>query len=135
MLRCITKDKETLIASNCEESATRKLSREKNLYCPNCQKTVTFKLGKVKRAHFAHNISECVVTYYEPETESHIKGKEILFNWLRMKYPTAEVQYEVYIPETKQIADVFIKHNDGAFKGLRWAFEFQHSSLTSTDGK
>ncbi|WP_419180552.1 competence protein CoiA family protein [Bacillus salipaludis] len=53
LLRCITKDKETLIVSNCEERATRKLSREKNLYSPNCQKTVTFKSGKVKRAHFA----------------------------------------------------------------------------------
>jgi competence protein CoiA len=133
LLRCITQNKETLIASNCEESATRKLSREKNLYCPNCQNNVTYKRGKVKRSHFAHNKSECVVTYYEPETDSHLKGKEILYNWLKTRFPKAEVQYEVYIQETKQIADVFIKHNAGEYKGLRWAFEFQHSALTSAD--
>lgn len=85
------------------------------------------------KAHFAHNKSECVVTNYEPETDSHIKGKEILYTWIKKNYPDAEVQYEVYIPETKQIADIFVVHSKDRLKGLRWAFEFQHSPLSSKE--
>ncbi|XKE55707.1 hypothetical protein LG321_19985 [Sutcliffiella horikoshii] len=92
-----------------------------------------YKKGKVMRAHFAHNKSECVVTYHEPETDSHINGKEILYNWIKNKFPDADVQYEVYIPETKQIADVFVKHSVQGMEGVRWAFEFQHSPLSSVD--
>ncbi len=85
------------------------------------------------KAHFAHNNAECVSAYYEPETDSHIKGKEILFDWIKKNYPKAEIQYEVYIPETKQIADVFVKHTEEKTAGVRWAFEFQHSPLSSAD--
>ncbi|WP_078206675.1 competence protein CoiA [Bacillus mycoides] len=133
LLRCITNEKETLYASNCEEKSIRQLSREKKLQCPNCHNNVIYKKGKVMSAHFAHKSSECVVTNYEPETTSHIKGKEILFNWLNEKYPSAEVQYEVYIPETKQIADILVVHKEEELEGVRWAFEFQHSPLLSTD--
>lgn len=133
LLRCITNEKETLYASNCEEKSIRQLSREKKLQCPNCHNNVIYRKGKVMSAHFAHKSSECVVTNYEPETTSHIKGKEILFNWLNEKYPSAEVQYEVYIPETKQIADILVVHKEGELEGVSWAFEFQHSPLQSKD--
>ncbi|MGG0763171.1 competence protein CoiA [Bacillus paramycoides] len=133
MLRCITSDEETLYASSCEENSIRKLSKEKKLQCPNCKNMVIYKKGKIMRAHFAHTSSECVVTNYEPETDSHIKGKEILFKWLKDNYPSAEIQYEVYIPETKQIADVFVVHKKEELKGVRWAFEFQHSPISSSD--
>ncbi|MGE6379562.1 competence protein CoiA [Peribacillus muralis] len=133
MIRCITSEKETLIASNCEVDSTKKLSKEKKLQCPNCQSTVIFKPGNVYRSHFAHFNSECVVTNYEPETPSHHKGKKILIEWIRKNYPDAEVEYEVYIPETKQIADVFVIHSGEGMEGIRWAFEFQHSPLSSKD--
>ncbi len=133
MLRCVTLNNETLYASNCEEKSTRKLSREKDIFCPNCQNVVMFKKGRVMKAHFAHHTSDCVVTNYEPETDSHIKGKQILYDWLREKYPSAEVEFEVYIPQTKQIADVYVRHTDEEMAGLTWAFEFQHSPLSSTE--
>lgn len=133
MLRCITVDKETLIASNCEKELIKRLSKEKQLFCPNCKSTVIFKSGKVKRPHFAHYESECVITNYEPETASHLKGKQVLYEWLKKKFPAADVEYEVYIPETNQIADIFVEHAEEGMEGLRWAFEFQHSPLTSTD--
>lgn len=133
LLRCITIDKKTLIASMCEEKPTRKLSRERQLLCPNCHNPVIFRSGKIMRPHFAHYQSECVVTNYEPETASHIQGKEVLYEWLKGKYPTADIEYEVYIPETKQIADIFVKHVDKGMEGVRWAFEFQHSSLSTID--
>lgn len=135
MLRCINEERETIISSTGEEDTLRKQSREKQLFCPNCENNVIFKKGKKIRPHFAHHKSECVVTNYEPETDSHIKGKEILYNWLNKKFPKAEIQYEIYIPETKQIADILVNHTVDKLKGLRWAFEFQHSPLSSTDWK
>jgi competence protein CoiA len=132
MLRCLTVDKETLIASNCDKEAVKELSNKKKLICPNCQSTVIFKPGKVKRPHFAHYESECVITNYEPETASHLKGKQVLYEWLKKKFPAADVEYEVYIPETNQIADIFVEQSEEGMEGLRWAFEFQHSRLTST---
>lgn len=133
LLRCITVDKETLIATNCDKENTKRLSKEKQLLCPNCQSTVIFKPGKIKRPHFAHYESDCVVTNYEPETASHLQGKQVLYEWLKKKFPAADVEYEVYIPETNQIADIFVEHTDEGMEGLRWAFEFQHSPLSSVD--
>lgn len=133
LLRCITIDEETIIASNCDKDAVKGLSKEKKIFCPNCKNSVIFKPGNVYRSHFAHSNSDCVVTNYEPETGSHLKGKQILYEWLKSKYPNADVEYEVYIHETGQIADVFVEHTDDGMEGLQWAFEFQHSPLGSTE--
>jgi len=133
LLRCITVDKETIIATNDKREILKRLSDENNLLCPNCLSKVIFKSGRVKRPHFAHYDSECVVSNYEPETPSHIKGKQILFDWLSKKYPSAVIQYEVYIAETRQIADVYVEHKEKDMIGIRWAFEFQHSPLSSTE--
>ncbi|MGG0418741.1 competence protein CoiA family protein [Priestia aryabhattai] len=133
MLRCITEDQETLYASRSNKKYIQQLVDEGKALCPNCLQKVIHKPGRTKRAHFAHYDSDCVVTNYEPETNSHIKGKELLYKWLKKKFPSAYVEYEVYIPETKQIADVFIKHKEGDYEGLIWAFEFQHSTLNVDD--
>jgi competence protein CoiA len=74
-----------------------------------------------------------VVTNYEPETPSHLQGKQVLFEWLKKKFPAADVEYEVYIPETNQIADILVEHTEEGMEGIRWAFEFQHSAIPSTD--
>lgn len=132
LLRCITVDEETLIASNCEKEGTRKLSNERKLQCPNCRSTVIFNSGRVK-TYFSHYKSKCVVSNYEPETESHIKGKQILYEWLRNHYPSADVEYEVYIPETKQIADILVIQSGEDMEEVRLAFEFQHSRLSPSD--
>ncbi|MGA5691488.1 competence protein CoiA [Cytobacillus pseudoceanisediminis] len=133
MLRCITVDKETIIATQRDKERIEKLNSEKKLLCPNCNNRVVFKPGKVKTSHFAHYQSDCVVTNYEPETESHLKGKQILYEWLMKNYPSADIEYEQYILETNQIADIFVEHTEGELEGVRWAFEFQHSPLSSTD--
>ncbi|MDN3365478.1 competence protein CoiA family protein [Priestia megaterium] len=133
MLRCITEDQETLYASRSNKEYIQQLVDEGKALCPNCLQKVIHKPGRTKRAHFAHYDSDCVVTNHEPETDSHIKGKQLLYKWLKNKFPNAYVEYEVYIPETKQIADVFIKHKEGDYTGLTWAFEFQHSNLSPRD--
>ncbi|WP_181566873.1 MULTISPECIES: competence protein CoiA [Bacillus] len=134
MLRCITTTGEALNSLTVEEQIARKLSKNKSILCPHCRNSVIYKKGRSIRAHFAHHNSDCVVSNYEPETVSHILGKEILFNWLTKQFPDAEVQFEVYIPETKQIADILVKHNgDESLDNIQWAFEFQHSQLSVRD--
>lgn len=132
MLRCITANKETLISINCDADAVTNLVKAHQVFCPNCGGEVIFKNGSVITPHFAHRVAECKYVGHEPETKSHLKGKTILHEWLSSMFPTAFVQYEVYIPTTGQIADVYVEHKDGAFEGLKWAFEFQHSPLTIT---
>lgn len=133
MIRCITVDKEVIIASNCNKEDVKKLSRENQLICPNCKSKVIFKAGRVYSPHFAHYDSDCIVSNYERETADHLRGKQVLYEWLKNKYPTADVEYEVYIPETNQIADIFVEHSEEGKEGLRWAFEFQHSPLSVAD--
>lgn len=135
MIRCITNDKAVLYASKCDEKMTRELSRSGNLLCPNCENIVRFNKGSQKRPYFSHvPDTDCVVTNYENETKEHILGKELLFEWLQNKFPHANIELEVYIPETKQIADILLTHSvEGKEKGARWAFEFQHSPLQSKD--
>jgi len=133
LFRCITEDNKSLLATTCEPESTRVLSRAHKLFCPNCKGVVQYNKGKVKSSYFSHVNLECDYIGYEPETPSHRTGKELLYSWLKSKFPTAYIEYEEHIPETGQFADVFIKHTDGEFKGLTWAFEFQHSPLSSTD--
>ncbi|MCR8928847.1 hypothetical protein NLI92_004270 [Priestia megaterium] len=133
MLRCITNEQVSLYAFNCEESPTRELSRAGLLLCPNCLKEVRFNKGP-KKTYFSHlPKAECVVTNYEKETRAHLEGKNILFKWLTKNFSDADIVLEKYIPETKQIADILVTHTSGEAKGSKWAFEFQHSPLSSKD--
>ncbi|AYV67624.1 hypothetical protein C2I06_12515 [Niallia circulans] len=133
MIRCVTEGK-SIFASECEDEATRVLSRNGELLCPNCLKKVRYNNGPIKGAYFSHlPKAECVVTNYEKETKQHLQGKDILYKWLISRFPNAKVDLEVYIPETHQIADILVTHTSGKLKGSVWAFEFQHSSLSSKD--
>ncbi|MGG4446577.1 competence protein CoiA [Brevibacillus porteri] len=131
MIRCITEDKKSLIATTCVEKSTRALSRAHKLFCPNCEGIVQYNKGKVKSSYFSHVNLECSYVGSEPETPSHIKGKETLYNWLKTKFSTAYIEYEVFISQTGQIADIYVEHRTGEFTGQVWAFEFQHSNITS----
>lgn len=133
MLRCVTEDKKSLIATMCEEQPTRKMSRADKLFCPNCGGLVQYNNGKIKTSYFSHKSVECEYIGSEPETKNHIEGKAQLYGWLKQRFPTADVEYEVYIPKTGQIADVYLEHKDGMFAGMTWAFEFQHSKIPATD--
>jgi competence protein CoiA len=135
LLRCITEESKPLIATTCEPESTRALSRSHKLFCPNCMGLVQYNKGRVKSSYFSHVNLECEYIGSEPETPSHMKGKELLFGWLKSNFPTAYVEYEVHLPETGQIVDVYVRHNDGNYAGLVWAFEFQHSNISSTAWK
>ncbi|AIQ35983.1 hypothetical protein R50345_15970 [Paenibacillus sp. FSL R5-0345] len=136
MLRSRTSSGFELHSTICDEKETRRLSSSNELHCPNCNNLVRYKNGPKTIAHFAHKPNtECVISNYERETDDHLKGKNILFNWLTSKFPDAIVKLEVFIQETDQIADVLLVHVSGEMKGQKWAFEFQHSPLSEVEWK
>ncbi|MGX4585813.1 competence protein CoiA [Paenibacillus chitinolyticus] len=129
----MTEDNKSLIATICEEKSTRSLSRADKLFCPNCGGLVQYNKGKIRSSYFSHKSVECEYIGSEPETADHRKGKALLYDWLKKNFPTAYIEYEVHIPQSGQIADVYVRHKEGKFTGMTWAFEFQHSNIPATD--
>ncbi|WP_455768452.1 competence protein CoiA [Bacillus infantis] len=61
------------------------------------------------------------------ETESHRLGKVKLFNYLEslLNHKVIKIEIEHYIPETRQIADIFIEFENG----VQWVVEYQRSNI------
>ncbi|MBX0313299.1 competence protein CoiA [Planococcus glaciei] len=107
----------------------RKLSKSKGLRCPYCERLVIFHGGSRRIHHFNHEPHvECTFTG-EPETQEHLNGKWLIYDWLKKKYPQAEVSLEKRIIETNQIADVYADFGEGR----RFAFEIQCAELTTEE--
>src|SRR5699024_3163532 len=78
--------------------------------CPGCKAPVFLKKGKIKQAHFSHYAQSNCQMFSEGETEEHVLGKQLLFNWLiQQGYPC---QLEAYLPELKQRPDLLIWLNE-----------------------
>lgn len=116
------------IASLEAEEHLRTLSKAKQIRCPHCGRRVIYHAGKVKIPHFNHEPHvECTYSG-EGETQEHLNGKLIIYNWLKGKYPAAQVELEYRIVETNQIADVY-----AAFpNGQKIAFEIQCAIISKT---
>lgn len=101
-------------------------SREHVLRCPNCKGTVFVRGGPEKRMqlHFAHQKGECAWST-EGESVRHMRGKIVLAAWLREQFPQAHITLEERLPEPERIADIFVRHADGACQ----AIEFQCAPL------
>lgn len=63
----------------------KKWSEENRLLCPDCGNLYEYCHGEIISPYFRHKEKnkECEGIYYEPETEEHIKGKIMLYNWLQ----------------------------------------------------
>lgn len=74
--------------------------------CPVCKGSVCLKKGEIKLPHFAHLQSEKCQVFSEGETEEHLIGKRLLYNWfIQQGIPC---QLEAYIPSLKQRPDLVI---------------------------
>lgn len=100
-------------------------NQKHDYYCPNCKEPVFLKKGLIKQAHFTHfQKSECNV-FSEGETEEHILGKGMLYQWFkRQKIPC---QLEAYLPNLKQRPDLLIWLDEKT----PIAIEFQCSALSA----
>ena len=94
--------------------------------CPCCTGRVFLKVGKIKMPHFAHAPHLMCNAASEGETEEHLLGKKMLYEWLEAQ--GYEVELEKYFSSFKQRADLFIKHN-----GKSFAIEFQCSIISLED--
>lgn len=112
-----------------EETSLEQLQRwshEQQLHCPNCRGAVHVRGGPGKRMqlHFAHQRGECAWTT-EGESVRHMRGKLLLAQWLRARFPASTVSLEERLAGPNRIADVFVLHPDGR----RQAIEFQCAPL------
>lgn len=103
----------------------RILSERKKLFCPECGNRVVFHAGSRKTEHFKHWRLDKCENDSEAETEEHIKGKILIYDYLKRRYPGSHVEFEYKIIETGQRADVICIHENGEC----WAFEMQCSEI------
>ena len=132
MFKCID-DKNNIISAYMieNEEEVRKKSKEGKLSCLGCQGVVEFYSGKLIQSHFKHKAKVGCGFEPEKETDSHVKGKCILYDFLETKFPNAFIEMEYYLKETGQIADIIVIFNKNKFNEIKWAFEFQHSKLST----
>ena len=101
------------------------------LICPDCGKPYEYCHGDVVSPYFRHKEKSqlCDKIYSESETEEHIKGKLILYNWLlelQSNNIVQNVKLESYIPETKQRPDIYFEQD-----GKRCVIEFQCTPIAT----
>lgn len=66
-------------------------------FCPGCHEKVFLKSGKVIQAHFAHFRHSNCSLFSEGETQEHLAGKKLLFEWFSNE--NIPCQLEAYLPE------------------------------------
>lgn len=108
---CIHQDGFYVDLHDYPENTLREWSGGK-IFCPICGSPLIYRHGKKNTAHFAH-ASVCSYPYYEPETEEHKEGKQLIKKWLEALFPNNMTFMEYYIKEAKQRADVMTIFPDG----------------------
>ncbi|MBU9721614.1 MULTISPECIES: competence protein CoiA [Bacillaceae] len=98
--------------------------------CPICKEKVRLRWAEkaIRAPHFYHkSISECI--YHDSESPEHRDGKINLFNYFlaNLQHKTEIIDVEHYLPETNQIADIYIKF----INGTQWVVEYQRSNIPS----
>lgn len=91
----------------------------KGAVCKHCQEPIICGFGEKNRHYFAHSRNNnCPGSN---DTEEHMVGKEILYNFLMARYSQeANIELEYHIPILNTICDIFIEFNNGR----KWAVEF-----------
>lgn len=98
--------------------------REKHtFFCPECKEEVIMKIGNKRIPHFSHKKgSECPESY-ERESEYHISGKLLLFQWLKKK--GLDPILEPYYLDICQRPDIGVH-----YEGVNYALEYQCSIIS-----
>lgn len=87
--------------------------------CPVCREPVICKFGPERIHHFAHSPSANCPG--DLETEEHMRGKAILYDFLQYRYKDlAEIDLECVLSGLSTLCDILIKFPNGK----RWAIEF-----------
>ena len=105
----------------------KKWAAKKILLCPVCGKPYEYCHGKVKTPYFRHmDKTECEDLYSEPESEEHLNGKRILYEWIKKQKGVTNAVLEGWLPDTKQRPDVVFE-----YKGKQYVIEYQCSPIAT----
>lgn len=121
MLVAVSKENQYINALDVQKNEKQK----KDYYCPSCKEPVFFKQGAIKQPHFTHfQKSDCTV-FSEGETQEHILGKKIFYQWFTQQ--EIPCQLEAYLPNLKQRPDLLVWLDEQT----PTAIEFQCSALSA----
>lgn len=105
-----------------EREELLKIRKQEGFYCPACAEQVIPKLGSKRIWHFSHQSDAKCLAGGEPETNDHLLGKKLLYEWLLRQQINASLEH--YIASIKQRPDILIEH-----AGRQYAIEFQCSLI------
>ncbi|ASB90109.1 competence protein CoiA family protein [Bacillus sonorensis] len=114
------------LADGYKADELRQLRKKQRFYCPVCHHEVDLKVGDLKLHHFAHKPDSACTVSHEPESLYHLKGKRLLYEWLKQQRIKAVL--EPYLRQISQRPDVLV--DDGKRKT---AIEFQCAALSMTE--
>lgn len=124
MLIALTQQNQRIIAYEHTRDVLQQYRQQETFYCPHCQQPVRLKIGTINIPHFAH-VSNLTCDQYFTERESvlHLKGKILLFEWLKKLGHIVEL--EPYLSKLAQRPDLLLRKQDKLT-----AVEFQCSAIT-----
>jgi len=121
-------ESKNLLEENSERREYFKGNKD-HFICPICLEHVTLHWAKEpkKAPHFKHTRKSTCINSIS-ESIDHQKGKEALYNYVlhHFSHKTRTIDVEHYIPETKQIADIYIEFTNG----VKWVIEYQRSNIS-----
>ena len=124
MLIAFTEQHQKFISYEYTREALLQYRQQKKFYCPQCHQPVRLKIGTINMPHFAHVSNEaCDQLFSEGESVLHLKGKVLLFEWLKGLGHTIEL--EPYLSKLAQRPDLLLQKQD-----QDTAIEFQCSAIT-----
>lgn len=109
MLVAITENANKQISLGTKQIERRELEelrKKERFLCPICGEEVILKLGTKHIWHFAHKRKLHCLNELEGETEYHLGGKKLLYEWLCNQH--YKVLLEPYLKEIKQRPDLLV---------------------------
>lgn len=94
-------------------------------WCEACKDPVVLKKGTRKKWHFAHRADSKCRTGRKTESNLHMTGKKLLFQWVNQYY---ETEMEKFIPLISRKADVLV-----TIENQKYALEFQCAAITEKE--
>lgn len=125
MLIAYTEQQQLVISYQHSREALQQYRQQQQFFCPQCQQPVQLKIGKLIIPHFAHIANQsCDRRFAEGESKLHLQGKIQLFEWLKTRGHTVEL--EPFLTKLSQRPDLLLQTDHYPL-----AIEFQCSPITN----
>lgn len=124
MLIALTEQSQRFISYEHTRDELQQYRQQEKFFCPQCHQPVRLKIGTINIPHFAHVANLACDQYFtEGESVLHLKGKVLLFEWLKKLGHTVEL--EPYLVRLAQRPDILLKKRDKLI-----AVEYQCSAIS-----